>query len=58
MRQIRAQRRLLKELRDEGRLSPADYRKAYLRAKGGVYRSKAHLLQQLEAEGLLKGAEE
>lgn len=57
MRRIRAQRKLLKELRDEGRLDAAGYRAAYLRAKGGQYRSRAHLLQQLEAEGLLKEAE-
>ncbi len=54
MRNIRALRGVLKELRDEGKLSPRAYRKLYLRAKGGMYRSKAHLLQHLEAEGYLK----
>lgn len=56
IRQIRAQRQLLRELRAEGRLDPRGYRRAYLRAKGGMYRSRAHLLQQLEAEGLVKEA--
>lgn len=54
MRTVRAQREVLRELRDEGKLAPADYRKLYLRAKGGMYRSRAHLLQHLESEGYLK----
>jgi large subunit ribosomal protein L19e len=54
VRTIRALRGVLKELRDEGKLDRATYRKQYLRAKGGMYRSKAHLLQHLQAEGHLK----
>jgi large subunit ribosomal protein L19e len=53
VRTIRALRRVLKELRDEGKLDRSVYRVQYLRAKGGMYRSKAHLLQHLRAEGYL-----
>lgn len=53
MRTIRALRRVLKELRDEGKLERSTYRMLYLRAKGGMYRSKAHLLQHLRAESYL-----
>lgn len=54
MRTIRAQRDTLKRYRDNGRLAPKDYRLFYRRAKGGVYRSRSHLEQQLQAEGVLK----
>ena len=39
---IRSQRKFLRELKKEGTLSGM-YRKLYLMAKGGVFRSKAHL---------------
>ncbi len=55
MRTIRALREVLRELRDQGKIDQASYRKLYLRAKGGMYRSRAHLLQHLESEGYLKG---
>jgi large subunit ribosomal protein L19e len=44
MLKIRSQRKLLKELRDKGEIVKALYRKLYLKAKGGVFRSKAHML--------------
>ncbi len=53
MRAIRAQRDVLKRYREDGRLAPRDYRRFYLRAKGGMYRSRSHLKQQLQAEGAL-----
>jgi len=40
---IRAQRKYLKELRDIGKISKSQYRKLYLMAKGGRFRSKSHL---------------
>ena len=56
MRTIRPMRRLLRELRDEGRITRRTYRKYYLMAKGGMFKSKAHLEQQLLADGrLLEG---
>ena len=52
MLKIRAQRKLLKTLRDTGELTRSLYRKLYLRAKGGVFRSKAHLeLQMAQIKG-------
>lgn len=53
IRQIRPQRELLRALRDEGRLADGAYRRYYRKARGGMYRSRAHLQQQLEAEGVL-----
>ncbi|MFQ5908063.1 MAG: 50S ribosomal protein L19e [Thermoplasmata archaeon] len=54
IRTIRAQRDVLRGYRDDGRLAPGDYRRLYLRAKGGMYRSRSHLEQQLQAEGVLR----
>ncbi len=54
MNTIRPIRETLKELRDEGKINRHDYRKYYRRAKGGIYKSKAHLLLHLKADGHLK----
>ncbi|MFQ5552785.1 MAG: 50S ribosomal protein L19e [Thermoplasmata archaeon] len=54
IRTIRAQRDVLKGYRADGRLAPKDYRRFYLRAKGGMYRSRSHLEQQLQTEGVLR----
>lgn len=43
MKRIRAQRKLLKGLRDNKEMEPGTYRKFYRKAKGGEYRSVAHL---------------
>ena len=43
MKKIRAQRKLLKGMRDNKELDPATYRKLYRKAKGGEYRNVAHL---------------
>jgi len=43
---IRALRKLLRELREEGKITKTEYRKLYMAAKGGQFRSKAHLLQR------------
>jgi large subunit ribosomal protein L19e len=40
---IRAIRRRLREFRDAGEIDSRRYRKLYLMAKGGAFRSKAHL---------------
>ena len=52
MRTIRAQRRVLKELRTDGTLDAAGYRHYYLKAKGGSYRSIAHMRTQMGVEGV------
>lgn len=45
---IRAQRKLLKNLRNEGKIASQIYRKFYLLAKGGMFKSKLHLEAQLK----------
>ncbi len=53
MRRIRAQRKLLAELRASKRIEPHVYREFYQRAKGGMFRSRAHLLLNLRLAGRL-----
>lgn len=54
IRRIRAQRDLLRELRGTKKIPPAVYREFYRRAKGGMFRSRAHLLQNLKLAGHVK----
>ncbi|MGI0129563.1 MAG: 50S ribosomal protein L19e [Thermoplasmata archaeon] len=56
MRRIRAQRDLLKELRDTKQIPSDVYRQFYRRAKGGMFRSRAHLVVNLRLAGHLKEA--
>jgi large subunit ribosomal protein L19e len=53
MRRIRAQRTLLQELRASKKIAPAVYREFYRRAKGGMFRSRAHLIVNLRLAGHL-----
>lgn len=52
MRTIRSQRRVLKALREDGTIEPSQYRRYYLKAKGGSYRSIAHMRSQMTVEGV------
>jgi len=54
IRRIRAQRKLLKELRGPKKIPPKVYREFYRRAKGGMFRSRSHLLVNLRLAGHLK----
>jgi large subunit ribosomal protein L19e len=54
MQSIRPIRRKLKELRDTGKIDPATYRIYYLKAKGGVFKSRSHLISHLKSEDILK----
>ena len=54
MQAIRPIRRKLKELRDTGKIDPSTYRIYYLKAKGGVFKSKSHLISHLKSENILK----
>ncbi|RLG61090.1 50S ribosomal protein L19e [Candidatus Geothermarchaeota archaeon] len=54
MMRVRAQRKLLRKLRDEGKLSKTQYRRLYMLVKGGMFRSKAHLLEYIKAH-VVKG---
>lgn len=56
LRTIRPLRQTLKIARDEGVLDAAAYRRYYLRAKGGVFRSRPHLLSHLVIDGVLTEA--
>ena len=54
MSRIRAIRRRLRELRDSGKIDRTTYRKLYLLAKGGVFRSKAHVdyyIKEMKSHG-------
>ena len=51
---IRRLRAYLRELMSQGRIDVATYRRFYRQAKGGSFKSKAHLTQQLQVAGLLK----
>ncbi len=53
MRRIRAQRDLLAEYRQAKKITPAVYREFYRRAKGGMFRSRAHLVINLRLAGHL-----
>lgn len=48
MMRVRAQRKLLRKLRDKGIISPGQYRKLYMLVKGGMFRSKAHLREYIK----------
>ena len=52
MRTIRAQRRVLKELREDDSITRTEYRKYYLKAKGGSYRSIDHMRTQMKIDGV------
>jgi large subunit ribosomal protein L19e len=55
---IRAQRRTLKDMREDGTLESSQYRHYYLKAKGGSYRSIAHMKTQMGVEGISIGGEQ
>jgi len=54
MNKIRPIRDMLKELRDNKKITKSDYRTLYLRAKGGMFRNKKHLLYYMKDHGILK----
>ena len=51
---IRPIRAELKTLRGEGKIDKSVYRKYYMRAKGGMFRSRAHLVSHLISDGVLR----
>ncbi len=51
---VRSQRRYLRGLRDNQLLSPAQYRKLYVKVKGNSYRSVTHLRNTIEDLGIIK----
>jgi len=51
---IRPIRAELRQMRDSGTITKHVYREFYMKAKGGVFKSKAHLLSHLKMEGHLR----
>lgn len=51
---IRAQRNLLKELREKNIITKRDYQNLYSLAKGGFFRSRRHIRVYIEEHGLAK----
>lgn len=51
---IRPIRTYLKTLRDEKQIDNSTYRRYYMKAKGGEFRSKNHLQTHLISDGILK----
>ena len=58
MRLIRAQRRVLKDMRGDETLTPSEYRYYYRKAKGGSYRSVAHMRTNMGLDGIKIGGDE
>ena len=58
MRTIRSQRRVLKEMRDDGSLEASQYRYYYRKAKGNSYRSIAHMKTNMKLDGIKVGGDE
>lgn len=56
MTQIRSLRQHLRQLKGEGRIDVRTYRRYYAQAKGGMFKSRSHMDQQLQAAGLLREA--
>jgi large subunit ribosomal protein L19e len=50
---VRPQRKLVKELRESGKLKEENYRKIYRQIKGRMFRSKGHLMLYLKEKGYL-----
>jgi large subunit ribosomal protein L19e len=54
MKTIRPIRIYLRKLRDDKKINKSIYRKYYMKAKGGEFRSKHHLKTHLISDGILK----
>ncbi len=52
---IRALRKELSSLKEKGEITPSTYRRLYLLAKGGTFKSRAHLKHYIKEQGLIKG---
>ncbi|MBR9682976.1 50S ribosomal protein L19e [Candidatus Woesearchaeota archaeon] len=51
---IRAQRKLLKQLRERDLIAPKNYRLVYAKSKGGFFRNRRHLNLYLDEHNLIK----
>ena len=57
MKKIRAQRKLLKELKEKKLLDTKTYTNLYRKAKGGFFRSRKHIKLYIEEQRLIKKKE-
>jgi len=53
MQTVRPLRKMLKELRDKGKIDTRTYRKTYLLVKSGLFRSRSHMKLYLKQKGVL-----
>ncbi len=53
MNRIRSQRRMLKDLRNKGKITRQAYRQVRQKAKGGYFRSRRHIQLYLEGSDAL-----
>ena len=53
MRTIRPIRAVLREMRENERITPSVYRQYYRKAKGGSFRSRAHLVSHMRTDGVI-----
>ncbi len=58
MRTIRSQRRVLKEMREDGTINASQYRYYYRKSKGNMYRSIAHMKSNMKIDGVEVGGDE
>lgn len=55
MAKVRSQRKLLRALRDDGKIAPGQARRIYTMIKGNAFRGKSVLVTYLKENGLLTG---
>ena len=47
---VRSQRKVIRNLRDNKKINPTEYRKLYIQIKGGLFKSKAHLYDHVNVK--------
>lgn len=51
---VRSQRKFLRYLKEKGAIAEGEYRKYYLRIKGGVYTTLKQMKESMKTDGVLK----
>jgi large subunit ribosomal protein L19e len=54
MKTIRSVRKVLNELKEAGKIDRRTYREYYSKSKGGMFKSRAHVLSHIKSSGKLK----
>ena len=47
---VRSQRKVIRNLRDNKKINPTEYRKLYIQIKGGLFKSKANLYDHINVK--------